>query len=211
MTFTIADGYVVDQQIMCIPAPMQGHTCTIQSVEASKYLIPAIFQQARNLIAEKRPETIRLVFDSTLGYVTAIGYDDPQIADEDYGLRVEKFEQLAGRPTNQLGQDFTLKVGETAQVEGLNISVVEIIEDSRCPASVTCAWAGQVVVEILLVTPNREDQTIQLSSIGTGINVAAPTQVGEQWRLQLINVTPYPATPDDTPASDYRVTIRLSR
>lgn len=43
-----------------------------------------------------------------------------------------------------------LKVGETEQIEGLSVSVLEVTEDSRCPLDVVCVWEGRVVARVTL-------------------------------------------------------------
>ncbi|MDZ4720445.1 MAG: DUF6174 domain-containing protein [Roseiflexaceae bacterium] len=211
MTFMVTDGHVVDQQSMCIPAPSQGKTCAIQPVEQSNYLVPALFAQARALIEHQRPENIQLEFDPTHGYPISIGYDDPQILDEDYGLRIEKFEQLPGRPTNELGQTIQLHVGEQAQSGDLTVKLVRIAEDSRCPASVNCAWSGQVVVELLVTAPNQNPESVTLKLMGTGMKLEQPTLVAQSWHVQMTSVTPYPRTPDPIPTKEYWVTVRIGK
>jgi hypothetical protein len=211
MVVTVNNGHVVDLQSACIPAPSQGATCTIQPVEASKYLIPKLFAHASDLVARFQPATLYLDFDPTLGYPKRIGYDDLQIADEDYGISIEAFEQLPGRPTDALGPVVELSLGETAQVDGLTVQAVEIAEDSRCPASVNCVWSGQVVVELAITLPGSTAQSVSLKLVGNGMKLEEPTPVSDGWQAQLVEVTPYPATPDGIPAEDYRVTVRLSK
>ena len=38
----------------------------------------------------------------------------------------------------------TAALGEIANLEGVTVEPLEVIEDSRCPASVQCVWAGRV-------------------------------------------------------------------
>lgn len=211
MTVTVTDGHVVDLQSMCIPAPAQGRTCTIQLVEPSDYLVPTLLAKARALSERQRPEHIRLAFDSTLGYPTTISYNNPQIIDGDYGLTIETFERLPGRPASELGQTAALRVGETAQTEGLTITFVRIAEDSRCPANVDCAWSGQVVVELLVAAPGHEPETVSLTLVGRGMMLQEATLVAETWRLQLTSVTPYPRTPEDIPTDRYQIMVQVSR
>ena len=46
----------------------------------------------------------------------------------------------------ELGEQFALSIGDTVGVKGeqLEITFVEILEDSRCPSDVTCVWEGRV-------------------------------------------------------------------
>lgn len=57
----------------------------------------------------------------------------------------------------------TLRVGEEKAFGGLSVKFLRVQEDSRCPANVTCIWAGQVIAETRLKTVDRE-QTVQMNS-----------------------------------------------
>jgi hypothetical protein len=124
---------------------------------------------------------------------------------------VESFERLPGRPASELGQAVALRVGEAAQAEGLTITLSAITEDSRCPNNVDCAWAGQVVAELLVAAPGHEPETVQLTLMGRGMRLNEPTVVADTWRLQLTSVTPYPTHPEDIPTERYLVTVQVSK
>jgi hypothetical protein len=210
MVVTVNDGHVVDLQSTCIPAPTQGGTCTVQPVEASDYLIPKLFVTASDLVASAKPETIRLAFDPVMGYPTSISHNDPQIIDGGFGIQVKAFEQLPGKSADALGPLAELGMGETVQVEGLTVQAVGIAEDSRCPASVNCVWSGQAVVELAITVPGGDAQQVSLKLLGNGMKLEEPTPIDGGWQVQLVEVTPYPATPDGIPTEDYRITVRLS-
>src|SRR5262245_20372126 len=60
---------------------------------------------------------------------------------------------LASTPTQQpdsavLGQPFILKIGQSTRIEseGLDITVGSVLEDSRCPTKVECAWIGRASI-----------------------------------------------------------------
>ena len=40
----------------------------------------------------------------------------------------------------------TATLGQTAQVDGLRVKPLTIVEDSRCPINAICVWAGRLVV-----------------------------------------------------------------
>ncbi len=48
--------------------------------------------------------------------------------------------------TASLGEPFTLGPGQSASIPGEDLTVrfAEVVSDSRCPAGVTCIWAGEV-------------------------------------------------------------------
>jgi hypothetical protein len=54
---------------------------------------------------------------------------------------------LAGSATVPAqGSGPTAGFGQAAQIDGLRIRPLSIVEDSRCPANVQCVWAGRLVI-----------------------------------------------------------------
>lgn len=53
-----------------------------------------------------------------------------------------------GAPAELVSAD-NVAIGERAMVDGPIVEPVAVIEDSRCPADVTCAWAGRIRVEMI--------------------------------------------------------------
>src|SRR3546814_12425747 len=49
-------------------------------------------------------------------------------------------------------------IGQRAYVDGPIVQPVAVIEDSRCPATVRCVWAGQVRVKMLWIRPTGQNQ-----------------------------------------------------
>jgi hypothetical protein len=95
----------------------------------------------------------------------------------------------------------TAAIGEVATVGGIRVRPVELLEDSRCPASVQCVWAGQVRV---LVDINRADGARQQRDLTLG----KPQNI--DWgMLTLIDVQPPKLAPGETDPRTYRFTFRL--
>src|ERR1041384_6590460 len=65
----------------------------------------------------------------------------------------------------RLGQEFELRIGQRAVIRKTNLTLrfVTVPEDSRCPSDVTCVWAGNARVE-LLVTNGRRTKSMTLNS-----------------------------------------------
>ena len=47
----------------------------------------------------------------------------------------------------------TAGLGQPAEVNGLRLRPLEVLEDSRCPARVQCVWAGQVRLLVAVGSP----------------------------------------------------------
>lgn len=111
-----------------------------------------------------------------------------------------------GNPSAPLDRPFTLRVGGDASVRGAGLSVefVRVAEDSRCPASVMCVWAGNARIELSV----RYGGTTHAVSLNTG--QGARDAVVGPFRVTLDSLTPWPATPGGIPADQYRATLTVS-
>ena len=97
----------------------------------------------------------------------------------------------------------TAAIGETASVGGIRVRPVELLEDSRCPASVQCVWAGQVRV---LVDVYRADGAHQQRDLTLG----KPQNI--DWgTLTLVDAQPPKLAPGRTDPGAYRFTFRFER
>ena len=96
----------------------------------------------------------------------------------------------------------TAAIGETAYVGGLRVQPVELLEDSRCPASVQCIWAGRVRV---LVDITRGDGAHQQRDLTLG----EPQNIDWGW-MTLLGVIPSKQVPGSIDPRTYRFTFRLA-
>ena len=62
------------------------------------------------------------------------------------------------------------KLGETVYVDGPRVTPLELLEDSRCPAEVLCAWAGQVRIKARIHLGSGDE--IREMTMGKPIQVA---------------------------------------
>ena len=83
---------------------------------------------------------------------------------------------------------FRLKVGGQYQTnELITVKLLQVTEDSRCPATVQCVWQGRLVAEIELFM----DQKKQNMKISTDANEV----MFENRIIRLMEVTPSPHEP----------------
>jgi hypothetical protein len=120
-----------------------------------------------------------------------------------------------------LGEPFLLPYSATATADGgsLWITFAQIVEDSRCPADVMCAWSGQAVVA-LQVAAGDETQTVELGGFTDNKGVLRPQRPELEttskvevagYTLELLAVTPYPAKAGQPAAAEaYQVQLRVS-
>lgn len=90
-------------------------------------------------------------------------------------------------------QSGDIKIGQSITLGGLTIKPVQVAEDSRCPTDVTCVWAGQVRLTVLIA----------------GIDEPATLTLGESYEVlgknvTLVAVTPAPNSKVTIKTGDYR-------
>lgn len=114
---------------------------------------------------------------------------------------------------------FLLNYREAAAVANGNVRVTfaDLLDDSRCPADVTCAWAGEVGVAIEMQVDGQPPELIELGGMTDNRGFVEPAAAGRTptnvatvagYEIELLSVTPYPATAAALPqAAEYQVSL----
>ena len=107
-----------------------------------------------------------------------------------------------------LGKQFYIRVGQTESVEPGNIQVklIKVTDDSRCPSDVTCIWAGEVKV-VLNITIDGEDSGETILTLGANNNDDQNVKNIGGYYVKVIAVNPYPVSTKIIGQSDYIVTL----
>jgi hypothetical protein len=116
-------------------------------------------------------------------------------------------EKSPAGPTVPLNQQFTLAPGESASVENTSIRVefMRVSGDSRCPADAVCIQGGDALVEV---------------RVGNGSSTRYDLHTGDQsraavthqgFRIELVQLQPYPFSSRTIEPGDYRATLNVSR
>ena len=119
----------------------------------------------------------------------------------------------AGDGSSQVSQSvhtIVLARGQQAVIadESLTIELVEI-NDSRCPAKVTCIWAGHAAVTLQVSKPGSVAGRVVIGSEAPSrMDLPSDTSYGG-YRFQLVELEPGNA--DGSQASSQRATIKVSR
>ncbi|MEN8614944.1 hypothetical protein ABFB09_06665 [Dehalogenimonas sp. THU2] len=112
-------------------------------------------------------------------------------------------------PVYSLNQKFTLSPGKSAVIESEDMTITfdKVLNDSRCPESVTCIWAGQVQVLVTIELDGRKE-TLTLTQ--SGLTGDPASQLYEKYVLEF-NISPYPQTEQTIRVADYRleITVRI--
>ena len=84
----------------------------------------------------------------------------------------------------RLGDEFTLRVGQSAAISELNLWMrfIEVTADSRCPANVTCVWEGDGAVLIEVAPLNGDSKESELhTSIVISPEIAMAKSTCSAW------------------------------
>jgi hypothetical protein len=92
------------------------------------------------------------------------------------------------------------RLGETVRVNGSKVTPLAVLEDSRCPESVTCIWAGQVRISARIDFGGNGD--MRELTLGKPVKAAGGS-------LELAEVRPPRMTKAAIPTGDYRFAFRF--
>jgi hypothetical protein len=110
-------------------------------------------------------------------------------------------------PTAPLNQRFTIQPGQSTEVEGtpLRVLFLRVSADSRCPADVICIQAGDATVLVRALESQSSDYELH-----TGAQPRVVT-TPSGYRIELVELQPYPFSNRPILPSDYRATFIVSR
>ena len=105
----------------------------------------------------------------------------------------------ATAPQRNYANGPTAPLNEVANLDGLTVRPLAVLEDSRCPASVQCVWAGRVRI------------SAEVSGAGTReLTLGEPAAVSGG-TLTLVDVRPGKRTTEAIPQGDYQFTFTFQR
>jgi len=107
-----------------------------------------------------------------------------------------------------LGREFNIKNGHEVVVRDakLRITFESVADDSRCPKGVTCVWAGNAQVQILVAFKNRKPLAVPLNTS------LEPKEIAYRgFKIKLVGLTPYPKVNEAIDPKDYEATMIVSR
>jgi hypothetical protein len=86
-------------------------------------------------------------------------------------------------------------IGHSAQVGGLMVTPLKLVEDSRCPANTRCIWAGRVIVKTRIKGGNWSK--VRNLELGKAEAIA-------DGKITLSDVSPVKIVPDKLKLRNYR-------
>ncbi len=117
----------------------------------------------------------------------------------------------------KLSEPLRLEIGDTAVIEagGFAIVMAEVTEDSRCPADVTCVWAGTAKVRIEVRNPGDKSESgigdliLQLGKIDPEVDNV--TGLSGNYLFELVELEPRPLSTVQIDPSEYIAILTVSK
>ncbi len=161
--------------IMASPEGIVGETT---------YSLPLEFSRVSNAIAPLLGKYVRVTGQFTTGN----------------NLKVETIKETQKEAVTT----GSIAVGESKTINGVRITVNNIVEDSRCPADATCIQAGKLVANVTLGS-NTDKETLNMSD-------ADAPKAFDVYKVSLISSAPYfPLASQPLPFNQYRLTFKVEK
>lgn len=102
-----------------------------------------------------------------------------------------------------------VRVGQTIVVESIKVRFNAVESDSRCPMDAICVWQGDAVTNFTVEQNCDCDTPAFELKLHTSLQPKSGTAYG--FRLELLNLQPYPMASLPTKQDSYYAWIRLTR
>ena len=114
----------------------------------------------------------------------------------------------ADETSARLGQEFSLRLGQSASIIGepLKIRFIEVITDSRCPTGATCIWAGEASC---LIEITNSESTYRKVLTQPGLSSPAKTSFAD-YEITF-DIRPYPDLGKEINKKDYRLQLVINK
>jgi len=89
--------------------------------------------------------------------------------------------------------------GESVNVEDVELTFVEVLEDSRCPSSVDCIWNGRARVLLKLNRDGKDtsEAIVIFGELKQGEEPHRLLDLNSEYLLEAMQLNPYPAVPGE--------------
>ena len=110
----------------------------------------------------------------------------------------------------RLAQEFKLHVEQRATVDGepFSLRFVSVVNDSRCPADVTCVWAGNAEV---LIEANAGGSIASLKLNTLGGDKFPKDARHQHYTVGLVGLSPLPRKVSRIKTTEYEATLVIRK
>jgi len=105
----------------------------------------------------------------------------------------------------------TLKIGERKEFAEIAITLIKILDDSRCPTNLSCVWNGELAVEIMFESENNSKNVNLTTDPSGGLHSANHDCIIGNYNIKIVNVDPQKMADKKIKESDYRVAFSFEK
>lgn len=108
------------------------------------------------------------------------------------------------------GTQFQLKVSEIASINSgeVELTLLEVTEDSRCPSELNCFEAGQIQITVKVLVDKQNLGTLNLIYNASRKDLAI--KQFDNYVIEFVKAEPYPKSNQEIKLSDYIITLVVS-
>jgi hypothetical protein len=140
---------------------------------------------------------------------------DYQIKELNKNLTVPNYYLFAKAQKNMIytdfGTQFQFRIGEVASINSgeVELKLLEVAEDSRCPSDLKCFEAGQIQITVKILVDEQDLGNLNLSNNASRKDLAIKRF--DNYVIEFVKAQPYPKSNQKIELSDYVVTLRVCR
>ncbi|MBD2521409.1 hypothetical protein [Nostoc sp. FACHB-133] len=108
------------------------------------------------------------------------------------------------------GEQFQLKISEIASINSgkVELTLLDVTEDSRCPSDLNCFWAGQIQIIVKILVDKKDLGKSNLIYNASRKDLAIKKI--DNYLIEFIKAEPYPKSNQKIELSDYVFTLVVS-
>ncbi|MDV2998039.1 MAG: hypothetical protein N4J56_007744 [Chroococcidiopsis sp. SAG 2025] len=109
-----------------------------------------------------------------------------------------------------VGTQFQLKLSEVASINSgeVELTLLEVTEDSRCPSDLNCFEAGQIQITVKVLVDKQDLGTLNLICNASRKDLAI--KQFDNYVIEFVKAEPYPKSNQKIKLSDYIITLVVS-
>ncbi len=107
---------------------------------------------------------------------------------------------VPGQVISDYGQA-SLSLGNIVTFKDLSVSLLKVVDDSRCPQGVTCVWAGTANTELQI--SDSAGTSTQKIELGKAVTVGNQT-------IEIVSISPFPSKDKSISQSEYKVIVKVT-
>ena len=125
------------------------------------------------------------------------------------GLMLAGCSTPAGKTVVEPGEEFSLAIGQSASLKGENLEItfLDVTEDSRCPSGAVCVWEGRATSSVR-ISGKQGAQDVGLPEPGLSQSPYQQTIGGYTF---IYHLQPYPELDKQITRDQYRLLLSISR